>query len=140
MPDYYDPTLDETYVLGGADPPTYSAPVFGSTPPFVTPAPQPQSPGFGNTWLGPLLAGAEKTISNIFSPAATSVAQAQSPIYQQQPYGTNPTYRPVQPSGVGFGVDTRGIRLSDGSYIGWGVIALAGGVILLIQTRPFSRR
>jgi len=138
----YDPTLDWDYVLGGSDQPTYSNPVFSTTPPFVQ-TPQEQ-PGFANTWLGPLLAGAEKTISNIFAPAATSIAQAQGSSSLYQPYNypagaPQPIYRAPQ-TGVGLGVDSRGIRLSDGSYIGWGVIALVGGVILLIQTRPFSRR
>jgi hypothetical protein len=128
-----DPTLDWEYVLGGGDEPTYSTPVFNSTRPVV------RTPGFIDTWLGPLLAGAEKTVSNIFAPAATSIAQAQPAVgyqYQAQPAA----YRNPTNTGVGFGIDGNGIRLSDGSHIGWVPIFLVGFGFVLIQSRPFTRR
>lgn len=42
--------------------------------------------------------------------------------------------------GVGLGIDSSGIRLSDGSHIGWfPIIAVLGGVVLL-QSSGFQRR
>jgi hypothetical protein len=45
-----------------------------------------------------------------------------------------------QSSGVGFGIDGQGIRMSDGSHIGW--LPIAGVVVAfsLLQSRGFSRR
>lgn len=42
--------------------------------------------------------------------------------------------------GVGVGIDKDGVRLSDGTHIGWTTIALAGFAIYLIQSPGFSRR
>ena len=44
------------------------------------------------------------------------------------------------PGGIGIGVDGQGIRLSDGSHIGWGTIAIVVGGIFLLQSRGFSRK
>ncbi len=50
------------------------------------------------------------------------------------PYGAAP------PAGVGIGVDGQGIRLSDGSHIGWAPIMLGVGALVLLQSKGFSRR
>jgi hypothetical protein len=146
---YYDPTLDPFYVSGG-DP--NQLPMGESLPPIASPGPAiiNTSPSATPAWIA-LLAGAEKTISNIFAPPATSIAQAgqnaaysqtnRYPIYnasgQVVGYSSYPqTQGTVQP---GASVGTGGLNLF-GSQIGWGTIALVGGLILLIQMPGFTRR
>lgn len=69
--------------------------------------------------------------------AQASTALAQQPIYQVAPN----QYLPQRsPGGVGFGVDGQGIRLSDGSHIGWFPIAGVVLAFVLIQSRPLTRR
>lgn len=114
---------------------------FPSTPPFnptnsgnvgITDAASP---------LWALLAGVTRTVGNIFQPAAVGVAQAyagqpRQQIYQQSQY----PQQQQQGSGIGLGIDGQGIRLSDGSHIGWlPIVAVVGGFMLL-QARPVSRR
>jgi hypothetical protein len=66
--------------------------------------------------------------------------------YALQPQGQQPQVVYVQPNaaggagGVGIGIDGQGIRLSDGSHIGWLPIALVGGAFFLLQSPGFSRK
>ena len=45
-----------------------------------------------------------------------------------------------QQQGVGFGIDGQGLRMSDGSHIGWPVMGLAALALYLLQSPGFSRR
>ena len=42
--------------------------------------------------------------------------------------------------GVGFGIDSQGLRLSDGSHIGWPIIGIVGLGIYLVQSPGFTKR
>jgi hypothetical protein len=64
-----------------------------------------------------------------------SLAQQQQILLAQQ-QGAN---RPNAP-GVGLGIDGTGIRLSDGSHIGWLPIGFGIGALVLLQSKGFSRR
>jgi hypothetical protein len=135
MPTWADFKLPEIVPVGGG-----GGVIQGSIPPIFGGGVE--SDGSAPWWqsiIVPIAGITGSTLSNIYAPWQTSAAQASA---------RQPVYVPVQtqgglpprPEGVGFGVDSRGIRLSDGSYIGWGVVALGGGIILLVQARPFSRK
>ena len=62
-------------------------------------------------------------------------AQAQA----QYQYQGNPNAYGY-PSGVGFGIDGQGLRLSDGSHIGWTTIAIAGVGLYLLQRPGYQKR
>jgi len=79
-----------------------------------------------------------KTLSNIFG------NQYQQP---NTAYRPAPTYQPGYPAGyrqpnagVGIGIDGNGIRLSDGSHIGWFPIIGVIGFFYVLQARPLSRK
>jgi hypothetical protein len=115
--------------------PTYTTqPTFPSSSPGVI-APQ----------IPTLVALGLRTISNIFAPPATSIAQAQAARPQVIYAGSGRTDQygnviPTTGGGIGFGVDSQGIRLSDGSHIGWFPIIGVIGVFFLLQSPGFSRR
>jgi hypothetical protein len=69
---------------------------------------------------------------------------------QQQPQGTTPAQQidpavlallqKQQQQGVGFGFDSEGLRMSDGSHISWMVIFIVILAFFLLQSRPLSRK
>jgi hypothetical protein len=90
--------------------------------------------------LEPVLLGGEKLASNIWG------NQYQQPTYQPirttlpANYGSTYNTVPNPGGGIGIGVDSRGIRLSDGSHIGWFPIIGVGFGLFLLQSKGFSRR
>lgn len=111
------------------------------SPPITGPVVQSQSP-----WpqlIAADVAAGLKAISSIFSPAAASVAQAQSsqPQYVYRPQQTGAYYpgttAPTSASSAGF--DSSGINLF-GSHIGWWPIAIVALGFYLLQSRPVGRR
>jgi hypothetical protein len=72
--------------------------------------------------------------SGINPNAPAGTYQPVSYVSNTQPAGITP----VTP-GVGFGLDSQGIRLSDGSHIGW--LPIAGVVVglKLLQAKPYRR-
>jgi hypothetical protein len=121
------------------DPSTWE--VYDPYDPEQRPPQQPQVPGF-KAQLPALILGGLKVVDDIFAPPATRIAQAGSQ-YQQQ-------YSPAQlallqqqrtpTGGIGIGIDGQGIRLSDGSHIGWFPIVAVIGVFFLLQSPGFTRR
>jgi hypothetical protein len=86
----------------------------------------------------PFISAIGKTVSNIWGNANQ---QYQQPQYQYQPaYQQQPIYQTQPGGGVGIGLDGAGIRLSDGSHIGWLPIAGVGLGLVLLQSKGFSRR
>ena len=69
-------------------------------------------------------------------------ASAQNQIPPGYGYNQQGQLVPVSPNGagVGIGIDGQGIRLSDGSHIGWFPIAGVTLAIFLLQSKGFSRR
>jgi hypothetical protein len=131
---FFDPWGDSPI-----DDPIYGQPGI-SSPPIMQ---SPSQPGVIRSQIPSLIAGSLRVIDDIFAPPATRIAQAGAsrPIYQA-PYGdgygnTLPVTR--QPS-IGFGVDSQGVRLSDGSHIGWFPIVGVIGVFFLLQQPGFTRR
>lgn len=86
---------------------------------------------FGNTFLQNKYAkdAAKYSPTGLNIPSNYQIPAGQ---YQLNPGG-------APPPGVGFGLDGTGIRLSDGSHIGWTTIALAAGAFFLLQSRPVTR-
>lgn len=89
-------------------------------------------------------------------PLATVIGKTAASIWGNQ-YQPQPTYTPTYSTdyaalqaaalaranagdGVGIGVDGSGIRLSDGSHIGWLPIGAVVFGFFLLQSRGFSRR
>jgi hypothetical protein len=75
--------------------------------------------------------------------AAKHTAAAQAAIQYQpavQTFNSNPGSSAPPPPGVGFGIDSQGVRLSDGSHIGWPVIGIVGLGFFLLQSRGFQKR
>jgi len=101
--------------------------------------------GGGYDW-GSLIGGIGSAISNVFNRGGNAnnagytqaqllqlqqlQAQQQAALLAQQQGG----------GGVGFGLDGNGIRLSDGSHIGWFPIIGVIGAFALLQSKGFSRR
>lgn len=88
---------------------------------------------------GPLFGVIGKTLSNIFAPYQTSAAQAGVGVYRQ-PTNYDPNYRQAPNRSVGIGLDSSGIRLSDGSHLGWLPIGAVVFGFFLLQSKGFSRR
>jgi hypothetical protein len=69
-----------------------------------------------------------------------------NPVQTQAPAGVPPdvwaAYLRSQAGGggVGFGIDEKGLRLSDGTHITWGTMAIVGVAIVLLQSKGFQRR
>jgi hypothetical protein len=119
---------------------------LGDPPPFIPSGTIGSSAGDDNNdipwWVSgaPVIGIIGKTVSNIFSPWQATAAQAQGAYRPQQtnyPVNTLPVNRN---SGVGIGVDSNGVRLSDGSHLGWFPIVGVIGAFFLLQSKGFSRR
>lgn len=93
----------------------------------------------GPTWWQLLIPNAAQTIQRVYSPwqAQAAVAASQRPIVQ---YTSSPNESGSVPSGVGLAITRNGIRLSDGSYIGWLPIGGVVVAVFLLQSKGFSRR
>lgn len=112
----------------------------GGGSPVPTPTPVPVSSGSNSStppWWLPAILGAEGAVSKIFAPWQAT-AFSQQPTYY--PPGQSYNTGLVRTTGVGFGIDSNGIRLSDGSHIGWFPIIGVIGLFFLIQTPGFTRR
>lgn len=87
--------------------------------------------------LGPgIVAASGATLSDIFRRYPETPTYAQTRPYTvgaAAPYSTTS-------SGVGIGIDGQGIRLSDGSHIGWLPIGAVVLGLFLLQSQGFSRR
>ncbi len=139
-PDPWDyPTDDPIFGQAVITPPISSSPIMQS----------PSQPGVIRSQIPSLIAGGLRVIDDIFAPPATRIAQAGAsrPIYQPQygggvdAYGNPLSYAPSRSnSGIGFGVDSQGVRLSDGSHIGWFPIVGVIGIFFLLQQPGFTRR
>lgn len=119
----------------GTGPPVYvqDGEIFGTDPGASN------TSNNGPTWWQLLISGGTRIAHDALTPIPVGVAQAhaaqQQVVYQPtalQNRGTTP--------GVGIGVDGSGIRLSDGSHIGWFPIIGLIGVIFLLQSPGFQRR
>ena len=91
----------------------------------------------------PLFSVIGKTASNIFAPYQASVAQAGAGYYrptQTLTYEQQLALAARNREGVGLGVDSSGIRLSDGSRIGWFPIIGVIGFFYVLQARPLTRK
>lgn len=142
QPNIYGTQPDPTYYPTVNDP---GVPIYSGG---ATPAPAGGDSGGSNNppWWSILGPGILKDISNIFAPVQTSVAQAQSAglAQRQLQAGLTPQqYQLLQTgatTGVGIGIDSNGIRLSDGSHISWILIIGLIVVFALVQSRGFQRR
>lgn len=101
----------------------------------------------GATQTGIIVGGAINKgldiLGDIFGNPYSRQAAYRSQTPQQPIYNVpgQSQYLPQRTStGVGFGVDGQGIRLSDGSHIGWFPIAGLVLAFVLLQSRPLSRR
>jgi hypothetical protein len=82
-------------------------------------------------------------VNNIFasrSPNAQLAPAQQLALAQAQAQAAATAASGGNPPGVGFGVDGQGLRLSDGSHIGWSTIGIAGLAFYLIQSKGFEKR
>lgn len=107
---------------GGADDP------FGEGPPW---------------WavLGPgIIAASGATLSSIFRRYPETPTYAQTRPYTVGGGAPSATTNYGGAGGVGIGIDGQGIRLSDGSHIGWLPIGAVVLGFVLLQSQGFSRR
>ena len=98
-------------------------------------------PGGGFDWMGVINRGFDfgnNFINQKYAKDAAKYTGGGGGVNYQNQYGALPPAAP--PGGVGVGVDGQGIRLSDGSHIGWPLIALGVGAIFLLQSPGYSRR
>jgi hypothetical protein len=121
---------------------------LGDDPYGIRPTPPYNDGSDAGPWGGTvpvLIGGGIQALRDIFAPVGTSTAAYRA--QQQQYIGQQPVYNapssqylPPRTSGVGFGLDSQGIRLSDGSHIGWFPIIGCVVVLFLIQSPGFTRR
>jgi hypothetical protein len=111
--------------------------IYTPTVPVVAPS----TSGSGGSkwdWLTPLIGAGVQIGSTILQTRAASQGQVFQQQYTPQQLAAIQQAQMGQQQIVSGGVNSGGIQIGN-TYISWMTIILAGGALLLIQSRPFSR-
>jgi hypothetical protein len=127
---FYDPVAEGGYPAGAAGNSSGGSSVWSQIPGLIA--------GFGNQFLqqwgnrGVAAAGVNPYASSLQTTGGLTQAQ----------YAEQERLRALSNNsgGVGFGFDSQGLRLSDGSHIGWTTIAVVVGGFYLVQSPGFTKR
>lgn len=109
---------------------------FGPAPALSTPGHSTRDLIFGAIGAGLQTVASLRNRNNTQQQGDYTAAQLAQ--IQAQQAGFNPSATPS--GGVGLGIDGQGVRLSDGSHIGWLPIGAVALGFMLLQSKGISRR